>query len=101
MRYIAKMINFVQTNRYFKHEFGMAFFVDSKYNHLVINFTQVSKCLCVLLLRLKGRSFNYSLINIHAPTNVAEEEAKDQFYERTARASIFCLPDPELLGYRS
>jgi hypothetical protein len=30
--------------------------------------------------------FNYSLINIHAPTNESEEETKDQFYEQLERA---------------
>jgi hypothetical protein len=29
--------------------------------------------------------FNYSLINIHAPTNDSEEETKDQFYEQLER----------------
>jgi hypothetical protein len=38
-----------------------------------INFTQFNKRL------------NYSLINIHAPTNASEEEAKDQFYEQLVR----------------
>jgi hypothetical protein len=32
----------------------------------------------------------YSLINIHAPTNVSEEEAKDQFYEQLKRAYAAC-----------
>jgi hypothetical protein len=34
--------------------------------------------------------FNYSLINIHAPTNDSEEEAKDQFYEQLKRAYAVC-----------
>jgi exonuclease III len=75
-----------QTN---KHEFGVAFFVDSEFNHLVINFTPISERLCVL--RLKGRFFNYSLINIHAPTNDSEEDAKDAFYEQLEQAYITCL----------
>jgi hypothetical protein len=58
----------------------VAFFVDSELNHLVINFTPISERLCVL--RLKDIFFNYSLINIHAPTNDSEEEAKDAFYEQ-------------------
>jgi hypothetical protein len=37
-------------------------------------------------LRIKGRFFNYSLINIHALTNDSEQEAKDQFYEQLERA---------------
>jgi exonuclease III len=49
------------------HEFGTAFLVDSKINHMVINFTPINERLGVI--RIKSRFFNYSLINIHAPTN--------------------------------
>jgi hypothetical protein len=54
--------------------------VDSKFNHMFINFTPINERLCVI--RIKGRFFNYSLINIH----VSEEEAKDHFYEQLERA---------------
>jgi hypothetical protein len=40
-----------------KHEFGTTFFVDSKVNHLVTNFTPINELLCIL--RIKGRFFNY------------------------------------------
>jgi hypothetical protein len=66
----------------------VAFFVDSEFNYLVINFTPISERLCVL--RLKGRFFNYSLINIHASTNDTEEEAKDAFYEQLEQAYSAC-----------
>jgi hypothetical protein len=56
------------------HGFGTVFLVDSKFNHLVINFTPINERLC--LIRIKGRFFNYSLINIPAPTNDSEEEVK-------------------------
>jgi hypothetical protein len=58
-------------------EFDTAFLVDSKSNHMVKDFTPINERLCVI--RIKGRFFNYFLINIHAPTNDSEEEAKDQF----------------------
>jgi exonuclease III len=67
------------------HGFGTAFLVESKFNHMVKNFTTINERLCVN--RIKGRFFNYSLINIHAPTNNSEEEAKDQFCEQLERAS--------------
>jgi hypothetical protein len=51
---------------------------------MVKNFTPIIKRLRVI--RIKGRFFSYSLINIHAPTNDSEEEAKDQFYEQLERA---------------
>jgi hypothetical protein len=54
-----------------------AFLVDS----LVMdyNYTPINEHLRIL--RVKGRLFNYSLINIHAPTNDSNDEAKDLFYE--------------------
>jgi hypothetical protein len=55
---------------------------------VVKNFTPINERLCVIII--KGRFFNYSLINIHAPTNDSEEEAKDQFYEQLERAYPAC-----------
>jgi hypothetical protein len=70
--------------------------VDSKYNHLVINFTPINERLCVI--RIKCRFFNYySLINIPAATNDSEEEAKDQFYEQLERAYAACPSQDEKL----
>jgi hypothetical protein len=51
---------------------------------MVINFTPINEGLCVI--RINGRFFNYSLINIHAPANDSEDEANDQFYENLERA---------------
>jgi hypothetical protein len=70
------------------HEFGTAFPVDSKFNQMVKNYTPINERLCVI--RIKGRFFNYSLINIHAPTDDSDEEAKDQFYEQLERAYAAC-----------
>jgi hypothetical protein len=55
---------------------------------MVKSFTPINERLCVI--RIKGTFFNYSLINIHAPTNDSEEEAKDQFYEQLERAYAAC-----------
>jgi hypothetical protein len=55
---------------------------------MVKNFTTINERLCVI--KIKGRFFNYSLINIHAPTNGSEEEAKDQFYEQLERTYAAC-----------
>jgi hypothetical protein len=70
------------------HKFGTTFLVDSKFNHMVINFTPINERLCVI--RIKDKFFNYSLINIHAPTNDSEKEAKDQFYEQLERTDAAC-----------
>jgi hypothetical protein len=63
-------------------------YTNSKFNQMVKNFTPINERLCVI--RIKGRFFNYSLINIHAPTNDSEEEAKDQFYEQLKQAYAAC-----------
>jgi hypothetical protein len=33
------------------HEFGTAFLVDSKFNHMVINFTPINERLCVIRIK--------------------------------------------------
>jgi hypothetical protein len=70
------------------HEFGTAFLVYSKFNQMVKNFIPINERLCVV--RIKGRFFNYSLINIHAPKNDSENEAKGQFYDQLDRAYAAC-----------
>jgi hypothetical protein len=60
---------------------GTAFQVDSKFNRIVKNFTPINERLYVI--RIKGRFFNYSLINIHAPTNDSEEEDMDQVMKQS------------------
>jgi hypothetical protein len=44
-----------------------------------MNFTPINERFCNL--RVKGRFFNNSLINIHAPTSDSDDEAKHLFYE--------------------
>jgi hypothetical protein len=34
-----------------------------------------------LSLRIKGKFFNYTIINVHAPTEVSAEEEKESFYD--------------------
>ena len=71
-----------------QHVFGTAFAVARKFNNLVLNFTPIDERLCVL--RVKGRFFNYSLINVHAPTNDSTDEVKDVFYEGLRAAYEKC-----------
>jgi hypothetical protein len=80
--------NIYTSNLANNHGFETAFLVDSKFNHMVKNFTPINERVCVI--RIKGRFFNYSLIDIHAPTNDSEEEANDQFYEQLERAYAAC-----------
>jgi hypothetical protein len=39
---------------------------------------------------VKGKFFNYSLINIHAPTNASNDVAKDLFYEELEQEFSAC-----------
>jgi hypothetical protein len=77
--------NIYTSNLASNHGFGTASLVDSKFNHMVKNFTPINERLCVI--GIKGRFFNHSLINIHALTNDSEE---DQFYEQLERAYTAC-----------
>uniref|UniRef100_A0A2C9LI22 Endonuclease/exonuclease/phosphatase domain-containing protein n=1 Tax=Biomphalaria glabrata TaxID=6526 RepID=A0A2C9LI22_BIOGL len=49
----------------------------------VIGFKPVSDRLCSL--RLKGKFFNISFINIHAPTEDADDSTKEAFYDELER----------------
>jgi hypothetical protein len=54
------MSNVAQTRRH-----GVGFIVDDKWIAAVIDWKPISERICVL--RVKGRFFSYSLINIYAP----------------------------------
>ena len=47
--------------------------------HLVMDFKAICTRICTL--RIKGKFFNYTIINVHAPTEVSTEEEKDSFYD--------------------
>lgn len=61
-----------------KHVFGTGFVVDRKVKHMVLDFVPIERVCC---LRVKGRFFNMSIINVHAPTEDKEDSIKDEFYE--------------------
>jgi len=44
-----------------------------------MDFKAISKRICTL--RLKGKFYNYTIINVHAPTEVFTEEEKESFYD--------------------
>jgi exonuclease III len=47
---------------------------------MVIGFQPLGKRMCYL--RLKSGFFNFSIINVHAPTGDKEKEVKEPFYEK-------------------
>lgn len=72
------------------HEFGTGFVVRGDCRRLVIRFKPISPRLC--LIRISGKFYNYSILSVHAPTEVANEEEKDLFYDQLERTLDAC-PD--------
>ena len=62
-----------------EHRLGVGFIVSNRIKCNVINFEAINERLCKI--RIKGKFFNYSIINIHAPTEDKEDNDKDSFYE--------------------
>ena len=58
---------------------GFGFVVKKIFKHLVMDFKAISTR--IYTLRIKGKFFNYTIINVHAPTEVSTEEEKESFYD--------------------
>jgi hypothetical protein len=58
----------------------VAFVVERNVKWNVLDFKAVDERICVL--RIKTRSQNVSLINVHAPTEEKEELEKEAFYQK-------------------
>ncbi len=70
------------------HEFGTGFIIRGRYRQLVIGFKAISTRVC--LIRLRGKFYNYTILSVHAPTEAAEEDVKDAFYELLERTLDSC-----------
>lgn len=60
--------------------------VDRRLKQLIIDWRPVNSRICVI--RIKGRFYNTSLINAHAPTEEKDENEKDIFYEKKEPATV-------------
>ena len=69
-------------------ERGVGFVVLGNQKTRVIRWRPVDDRICVL--RIKGKFFNYSLINTYAPTNDKSDEVKDEFYDKLERIYDEC-----------
>jgi flavodoxin len=58
---------------------GVGFVVKNNFKHFVMDFKSISTRICTL--RIKGKFYNYKIINIHTPTEVSTEEEKESFYD--------------------
>jgi hypothetical protein len=71
-----------------KAERGVGFVVLGDQQKRVIRWRPVNDRICVL--RIKGKFFNYSIINTYAPTNDKSDDVKDEFYDRLERTYGEC-----------
>lgn len=62
---------------------GVAFYIRKKLVKNIIEFTPVDGR--IALLKLKMENMHVLIINIYAPTEVAEQDEKDRFYENLGR----------------
>ena len=64
-----------------QHMLEVGFVVKKNFKRMVIDFKAISTRICTL--RIKGKSFNYTIINVHAPTEVStlEGKEKESFYD--------------------
>ena len=64
------------------------FAVGPRLNPAIMDCKAINDKLCTL--RMRGKFYNISFINVHAPTEEKEEEEKDVFYGRLARTINAC-----------
>ncbi|XP_058064590.1 craniofacial development protein 2-like, partial [Anopheles bellator] len=70
------------------HELGTAFIVMGVMRKRVIGWWPISPRMC--RLRIKGRFFNISIINVHSPHLGSNEDDKDEFYAQLEREYDHC-----------
>ncbi|XP_052564366.1 uncharacterized protein LOC128093024 [Culex pipiens pallens] len=70
------------------HELGTAFIVLGEMSKRVIGWWPVNDRMC--RLRIKGRFFNLSIINVHSPHMGSDADDKDAFYELLDREYRKC-----------
>jgi hypothetical protein len=63
--------------------FGTGFMVRKEFEKNIMSFTSINEKICTI--RLKGKVYNITLINVHAPTEEKTEEEKDKFYDDLQR----------------
>ena len=60
-------------------QLGTGFMARKEVEKNIMSFTPISERICIL--RLKGKFYNTTLINVHAPTEEKMEEEKDKYYD--------------------
>jgi exonuclease III len=62
-----------------EHKLGTGFVIHNKVKHLIMDFQPKSPRMCWLGIR--GKLFNYGIINLHAPTEDKSDTEKDALYD--------------------
>ncbi|XP_062558217.1 craniofacial development protein 2-like [Armigeres subalbatus] len=70
------------------HELGTAFIVMGDMQRRVIGWWPINERMC--RLRIKGRFFNFSIINVHSPHSGSTDDDKDAFYAQLEREYDSC-----------
>ena len=60
-------------------EHGVGFIITKKFQNYCMGFEPINEGMCKL--RIRGKFYNITLISAYAPTEDAQDEAKEQFYE--------------------
>ncbi|XP_026678929.1 cytochrome P450 4e3-like [Diaphorina citri] len=80
---------FYSGNQNDKHIFGVAIAVSNKIRGNVLSFQPVNERVCAI--RIRAKFSNVSYVSFHAPTEEADDEMKDHFYEEL-EAVVDSLP---------
>jgi len=79
-----------------KHGYqGAGFTVSKKVSRSVLRFSPICDRICTL--RIKGKFHNITFVNVYAPTEDAEDETADEFYETL---QVVCDEIPKHDGLR-
>ncbi|MCH9665805.1 MAG: hypothetical protein K0U41_08180 [Gammaproteobacteria bacterium] len=70
------------------HERGVGLILDKERSKCVLGYWQLSDR--VLLVKLRGKPFNISLIVVYAPTSDSTDEESDKFYDTLDMAKAQC-----------
>ncbi|XP_055371836.1 uncharacterized protein LOC129605867 [Condylostylus longicornis] len=63
--------------------YGTGFYVNNQVRNSIIGFEPVSDRICVL--KIKGKFQNITFVSVYAPTNNANDEEKDLFYDELSK----------------
>ena len=67
-----------------QHMMGVGFVVKKIFKHLVMDFKAISTRICTL--RIKGKFFNYTIINVHAPLKRKRKASMTSYRKHMMRA---------------